>query len=277
MPLPVLIQERTMPAPPRSRSQRAQQQHKGLQRRMHRRTRQRTAMGKGCQGVNLMATVGFIPVVTCLLRALACDGQGEMMLEDRSVECYSFKHTTYMSLAVVLTMLVSSITLRLSSVRFELQMIEVKGFSPLNMLSDCIAKKRAQEHPFTLNDLMYERITVFVKLMMSVSQHMITGDLFLSVLLLVCSLTLTTCGFIWDKYMPEQMKQGRFFEPNQAASAVDMGVSWHFATVMLATTYGPKTGGMWIVPLFTPVLALLCYFLRSVHIATSIRMRFTKA
>ena len=70
-----------------------------------------------CQGVNVMATVGFIPIVTCLLRALPCDGQGEMMLEDRTVECYSFKHATYMSLTVVLTMLVSSITLRLSSVR----------------------------------------------------------------------------------------------------------------------------------------------------------------
>ena len=34
----------------------------------------------------------------------------------------------------------------------------------------------------------------------------------------------------------------------KAASAVDMGVSWHFATVMLATIYGPTAGGMWIVP-----------------------------
>ena len=44
----------------------------------------------------------------------------------------------------------------------------------------------------------------------------------------MCSVSFTTCGFVWDKYMPNQVKQGRFFEPNQAASAVAVGVSWHF-------------------------------------------------
>lgn len=230
-----------------------------------------------CHGVNVMATAGFIPIITCLLRALPCDGQGEMMVEDRSVECHSFKHTMYMILAVVLTMLVSSVTLRLSSVRFDLQMVEIQGFNPFNMYGDCVAQRSPQEHPLTLNDLMYERITIFVKLVMSVSQHMITNDIILSVILLVCSLALTTCGFVWDKYMSDQQKRGRFFEPNQASSAVDIGVSWHFATVMLATIYGPTTGSMWIVPLFTPAVALLGYFFRSVHTATSIRLRVTKA
>merc|ERR1719223_1253371 len=96
---------------------------------------------------------------------------------------------------------------------------------------------------------------------------MIANDIVLSVFLLMCSLALTACGFVWDKYMPGQMERGRFFEPNQAASAVDMGVSWHFATVMLATSYGPMAGGMWIVPLFTPIIAVLGYYLRSMKSA----------
>ena len=62
-----------------------------------------------------------------------------------------------------------------------------------------------------------------VKLMMSVSQHLISGDLVLSMLLFLCSSLLTLTGFAWDKYEPDQTKQGRYFEPNQVFLCV---ASW---------------------------------------------------
>merc|ERR1739848_250644 len=109
------------------------------------------------------------------------------------------------------------ITLRLSSVRFDLQLIGVKNCNPLDTSGDCSAKTRPQEHPFTLKDLMYEQITVFIKLAMSSSKRVISNDVVLSLVLFLCSLSLTICGFAWDKYMPDQTRQERTFEPNQLA------------------------------------------------------------
>lgn len=85
------------------------------------------------------------------------------------------------------------------------------------------------------------------------------------------------CGFLWDKYLPDQIQQGRFFEPNQAAAAVDTAVTWHFTTVFLATVYGPTCGSMWIVPMTTPFFAILGYFLRGLTPATALRSLIVEA
>ena len=141
----------------------------------------------------LLFTIEWLVRYAMLMLRVRCSG--EMMMEDRSVDCHSIAHSTYIGLTIVLTAIVSAITLRLSSVSFELQLIEVKSGNPFDMSGECAAKDRPQEHPFTLKDLMYEQITVFVKLMMSVSQHLISGDLVLSMLLFFCSSLLTLTGF----------------------------------------------------------------------------------
>ena len=64
----------------------------------------------------LLFTIEWLVRYAMLMLRVRCSG--EMMMEDRSVNCYSIAHSTYIGLTIVLTAVVSAITLRLSSVRF---------------------------------------------------------------------------------------------------------------------------------------------------------------
>jgi len=91
--------------------------------------------------------------------------------------------------------------------------------------------------------------------------------------LVLCSSLLTLTGFVWDKYEPDQTKHFRFFEPNQAASGnrcrYDLALHDHGPGNHL---YSPMADCLWIVPLTTPIISVLGYFVRSIKSASELRL-----